>query len=75
MFSLILEEDGQITKNTYTFNGYRVTLVKKEPYRMSAPGQAGEPVQVAANASGADSSKQNASWYSRLRDRMRKWFR
>ncbi len=74
-FSLILDEDGQVTRNTYVFNGYRVTLVKKEPYQLGAPGRAAEPVQVVTNASSPETGKQSVSWYSRLRDRMRKWFR
>jgi uncharacterized protein YgiM (DUF1202 family) len=75
-FSLILDDDGQVTRNTYAFNGYRVSLVKKEPFQLSAPGQVGGgQVQVAANVSGSESAGNKQHWYSRLRDRMRKWFR
>lgn len=71
-FSLILEaDDGRLYRKTYTFEGYRVRMVKKEPYE--APPQvetprpaAGTPVQTAPKA---------RSWYSRLKDKVRSLLR
>ncbi len=41
-FSLILDEDGQLVRKTYVFNGYRVTLAKSDPWQ---PGQQAQPTQ------------------------------
>jgi hypothetical protein len=67
-FTLIVDEDGQPVRKTYVFNGYRVSLLKKEPYQLPANGtetaDAGSPpapVQPAAKPS--------------LLDRVRNWFK
>jgi Bacterial SH3 domain len=38
-FSLILDDDGQLVKKTYVFNGYRVNLLKKEPWQTNQQAQ------------------------------------
>jgi hypothetical protein len=69
-FSLILEEDGQVFRKTYVFNGYRVNLSKTEPYRL--PSGEEPRVEVAAAESNTPAPQ---PWYSRLRNRVQHWFR
>ena len=71
-FSLILDENGQAFRNTYVFNGYRVNLEKKEPYQL--PGSADKPKVQVANVE-PEPTAQQVSWYSRLTNRVRRWFR
>jgi hypothetical protein len=35
-FSVIVRKDGETFKKTFSFNGYRVNLVKKDPYELPA---------------------------------------
>jgi hypothetical protein len=70
-FSLILEGDGgQLFRKTYTFEGYRVRMVNKEPYQ--AGRTADTPAQpVAATPQPVQKSR---SWYARMKDGVRKLF-
>jgi hypothetical protein len=47
-FSLILDDDGQLIRKTYGFNGYRVNLVRAEPWQTN---------QKAAPAPGTQQAK------------------
>jgi hypothetical protein len=71
IFSVILEgNDGRLYRKTYTFEGYRIRMVKKEPYESApqavTPQRASEPVHP---------PPQERSLYSRIMDRMRRMFR
>jgi len=72
-FSLVLEDkDGQISKRTYAFSGYRVKMVSKAPYHEppAVPEVRGtrsfEDVQGAAT---------KVSWTDKLRDMRKRWFK
>jgi SH3-like domain-containing protein len=68
-FSLLLEGDGgQLVRKTYTFEGYRVRMVNKEPYQ---PERATPAQAVAAPPQPAPKPR---SWYTRMKDGVRKLF-
>jgi hypothetical protein len=72
-FSLILEDGhGQLLRKTYSFEGFRIRMVHKEPY--VAPPQV-DISKPAAAAAGQQSTPARASWYRRLKDRARLLFR
>jgi hypothetical protein len=69
-FSLILEDaSGALFRKTYTFEGYRVRMVDKQPYQ-AAPSI--EPPKEAASAPAQPAPKQ--SWYAKMKERLRKMF-
>jgi hypothetical protein len=69
-FSLILEGvGGQLIRKTFTFEGYRVRMVSKEPYQVSKP--------VAPPSQGVAAPTQPAPkepWYARMKDSVRRLF-
>ena len=68
-FSVLLEDNGaQLYRKTYTFEGYRVHMVKKEPYQAQAQAEKPQP------AAPAQEKPQQRPWYSRLKDRMKTWW-
>jgi len=70
-FSLILEGDGgELIRKTYTFEGYRVRMVNKEPYQVSKPA---EPPRQAGAAPPQPAPKER-SWYARMKDSVRRLF-
>jgi hypothetical protein len=70
-FSLILEsDDGKLFRKTYTFEGYRIRMVSKEPY--VAPQQVETPRTAPSEARPPVHSR---SLYTRLKDRVRRLFR
>lgn len=70
-FSLILEDDsGKLMRKTYMFEGYRVRMVNKEPYEMQAEGE--QPRQVASAPVQAPPKR---SWFARMKDGVKHWFR
>lgn len=70
-FSLILEGDGgQLIRKTYTFEGYRVRMVGKEPYPVAKPG---EPSRQPVTAPAQPAPKER-SWYVRMKDSVRRMF-
>ena len=70
-FSVLLEDDdGNLFRKTYTFEGYRVHAVKKEPY--TAPPQAEAPRPAATPA---QQQPQQRSWYSRIKEKAKRLFR
>ncbi len=71
-FSLILEDgNGQMQRKTYSFEGFRIRMVHKEPF---APHVQAEPTKSAAAAT-PQRAPQARSWYARLKDRLRRLFR
>ena len=67
-FSLILEGDGgRLFRKTYTFEGYRVRMVDKEPCQ--APSQ----VVAQPHAPPVQSPKERP-WYIRMKDSVRRLF-
>jgi len=70
-FSLILDGDGgQLVRKTFTFEGYRVRMVNKEPYHVAKP--VDPPSQAAAAP--APSAPKERSWYVRMKDSVRRLF-
>ena len=70
-FSLILEGDGgQLFRKTYTFEGYRVRMVNKEPY------QAARTADTSAQPAPAPPppAPKPRSWYVRMKDSVRRLF-
>lgn len=75
-FTLGLDDEGKLVRNVYAFNGYRVNLVKSEPY--VAPEQTSEvaaSMQSAAPPTQAPPAPRPDPWYRRLADRVRSMFR
>ena len=70
-FSLILEGDGgHLIRKTFTFEGYRVRMVSKEPYQVAKPVESpSQPVTAPAQAAPKD-----RSWYARFKDSVRRLF-
>ena len=69
-FSLILEnDDGQLVRKTYSFEGYRIRMVHKEPYAAASE----EAPKPAARLTPQVTPKPR-SFYSRLTDRVRRLF-
>ncbi len=71
-FSIPVEEDGQLVRKTYAFNGYRVNLLRREPYNPQAA------IQIASGeqpGSPNGSAAQSRPWYSRMRAQLGSWFR
>jgi Bacterial SH3 domain len=72
-FSVVVDVDGQLIRKTYAFNGYRVNLLRKEPY---APQP--QAIQIAGGShSTAQVSEQRPPaqpWYARFGARMRSLF-
>jgi hypothetical protein len=71
-FSLILEaEGGRRFRKTYTFEGYRVRMIDKQPYEP-------RPVEPAREAAAAPVTQQQPpkqlSWSARIKDSMRRFF-
>ena len=68
-FTLILEnDDGQLVRKTYSFEGFRVRMVRKEPFT-AAPT---EEVAKTEPGPATHASVQHRSVYSQLRERARK---
>jgi hypothetical protein len=71
-FSLILEDgSGQLLRKTYSFEGFRIRMVHKEPYAPRAQADAAKPAVSAV----AEHPPQARSWFARLKDRLRHPFR
>jgi hypothetical protein len=71
-FSLILEaNDGQLLRKTYSFEGFRIRMVHKEPYVAPPPEDTLRPAASLVS----HSTPKDRSIYSRLKDRMRQLFR
>ncbi len=73
-FTLVLEEDGRVTRNTYAFNGYRVNLLRSEPMNST---QETPVVASAAQSAGPAVTpvQSDGPWYKRLGVRIRSLFR
>ena len=70
-FSLILEDDsGKLFRKTYSFEGYRVRMVNKEPYE--APAEVSQPRQV---ASAPVQPAPKRSLYTKMKESIKHLFR
>ncbi len=70
-FSLIFEGDnGSLIRKTYSFEGFRIRMVRKEPY--VAPVEGSTP--KAAASAPVEQQRQTPSWFSRLKDRVKHLF-
>jgi hypothetical protein len=70
-FSVIVEDDdGKFYRKTYSFEGFRVRMVSKEPYQTQAQAAA---AQTKPQASPAAAPK-TRSLYARISDRVRRLF-
>jgi hypothetical protein len=71
-FSLLIEDNnGNLLRKTYTFEGYRVRMMKKEPYKTPRPA---EPPRQAAPGPPPPAEAER-SWYARMKDRVHRLFR
>ena len=71
IFSVVLEaNDGGLYRKTYTFEGYRIRMVKREPYN---PRPEVEQPKSVANPPAAPHANE-VSLYSRLKDRVKRLF-
>lgn len=72
-FSLILEDgSGQLQRKTYSFEGFRIRMVHKEPYSAQAQAEAAKPARPAA---AQDQPAPRPSFFARMKDRLRRLFR
>jgi hypothetical protein len=72
-FSLVLEGDGgRLYSETYSFDSYRIRMVKKEPYDPAPHVDAAKPV---ASTSAPPETAMIRSWYAKLRDRVHRFLR
>ncbi|HEX6895201.1 MAG TPA: SH3 domain-containing protein [Bryobacteraceae bacterium] len=72
-FSLVLEDDdGKLLRKTYSFEGFRVHMVHKEPYTASAAGEMPKP---APGLTPQASPKASRSLFARVKDRVARLFR
>ena len=70
-FSLVVEgNDGGLNRKTYTFEGYRIRMVKREPYN---PHPIIEPLKPAPNAQ-APAPVNDRSFITKLKDRVKGLF-
>ena len=70
-FSVVLEsDDGHLYRKTYTFEGFRVRMVNKEPYQTPTEADAAKP----ATATPVPQAAKERSWYARMKDRVRRFF-
>jgi hypothetical protein len=70
-FSVVVEaNDGGLNRKTYTFEGYRIRMVKREPYK---PRPEAEAPKAIANAP-APSAASDLSLYARLKERVKRLF-
>lgn len=70
-FSVVVETGGQLIRKTYAFNGYRVSLLSKEPY---SPREIQIANASSAAASSADKQSRREPWYTALGSKVRSWF-
>ncbi len=69
-FALVLEgDDGALYRKTYVFNGYRVNLVRTDPYQPGAPANAAPTVEITRQQ-----EDKGGSWYARVKQRISKLF-
>jgi len=69
-FSLILEsDDGQLVRKTYSFEGFRIRMIHKEPY-VAQPEETPKP----APGLTPQTTPKTRSLYSRFRDRLSRLF-
>ena len=70
-FCVIVEaKDGRLVRKTYSFEGYRIRVMNKEPVDAARPI---EPAKTAAIA--PEKRLKERSWFARAKDRMRGLFR
>jgi hypothetical protein len=69
-FTLILEEDGNLWRKKYVFNGYRVNRVDTSPYAPPKREAASSPA-LAADKNAATGSQ---SWYASVKQRVSNLF-
>lgn len=75
-FSIVAESDGGIVRKTYSFNGFRVSLSKKEPYeRREVEGVETQSAQGTTPSQTASKPAVKVPWYSRVGAQIRSWFR
>jgi len=70
-FSLVVEaNDGGLLRKTYTFDSYRIRVVKREPYNPQSEVEASKPLPNAP----APATANQSSLYARLMERVKKLF-
>jgi hypothetical protein len=70
-FSVIVEDGGGFWKKTYAYNGYRVSLMRKEPHAPPDPSAVDPGDEVDNQGDGTGSS---APWYSRIAARLKSFW-
>jgi hypothetical protein len=70
-FSVIVEDGAGFWKKTYAYNGYRVSLLRKEPHAPPDPNAADPGNQLDNQGDGPGSS---VPWYSRIAARLRSFW-
>jgi hypothetical protein len=65
-FSILVEGDGAMYRKTYTFAGYHIRMIKKEPYDIAPKPEAAKPV-----ASTPAQKPKDTSWYARAKEKVR----
>jgi hypothetical protein len=72
-FSVVLEgNDGRRYRKTYSFEGFRVRMVAREPYAQGTEVDTPKPV---ANGPAPEQPAARRSWYAKLKDRVHRLLR
>ena len=73
-FSIIIDDDdGQLIRKTYTFNGYRVNRIDTVPYE--APPEPRQIAKLGLQAPTSEPSPQSGGWFGNLKERVAKFFK
>jgi hypothetical protein len=70
-FSVVLEgDDGHLYRKTYTFEGFHVRMVNKEPYQPAAEAETPKPAPGAP----VQQAPKDQGWYARIKERVHRLF-
>jgi len=69
-FSVIVEgNDDRFYRKTYSFEGYRIRMVSREPYELKAAVETAKPGN--ATTAATQPAPKNQSWFSRIKDKVK----
>jgi len=72
-FSVVIEAvDGRLYRKTYSFDSYRIRMVKKE---LDDQRSKTDAAKLASNAAPAGQTEEKSSWYAKLKDRFHRFLR
>jgi len=72
-FSVIIEgDDGQLIRKTYAFEGYRVRMIKKEPWKRLSETDQAKPLEdlMQSNAPAPEQTLTQPGWWERTKQKL-----